>query len=169
MKYVKKYLAGFLALLLVVLALAMPIQANEENVAYWADAFSGFPIGQLDLSAGEERAIRLKAEVPAGKTLKAYSLSVTYDDTKVVVESVVVPAEAVFPPMNINLNKAGIIFINGFDVNGFEGPNVFSFLDAVVKGLKPGSFDLVVSFKGFGASEGEQFVPAIAPVQITVK
>jgi len=169
MTYVKIILVGFLAAFL---AIGLPMnsgQANETNVAYWMDAADAQLIRDLDLAVGEAHIIRLTTEIPKGKTLKAYSAVITYDPSVVSVEATINSVDSVFRPNNLNTNTMGTISFNGFDVNGVEGPGIVSFLDISVKGIKSGSLDLFVSFKGFGTSAGDQFIPAIEPLPITIR
>jgi len=169
MKKVKIILSGLFILLFIISAMDGAATGSETNQAYWVEASGNSRIDQIVLSMGEERTIRLIAEVPEGETLKAYSISLSYNNTKISVEKAVASPGSSLPPLNINRNIPGSIIMNAFDVIGISGPAVISFIDITLKGLVPGSFDGVVHFDSYGASEEIQFRPVIDAFSIVVQ
>ncbi len=169
MKSAKINLACLLFLSFMILAMFGSTYGQQENEAYWADASKHNRIDQLDLLVDEEQVIRLKAEVPAGKTLKAYNIALTYDETKVSVEEVGASPGSSFPPTNINRSTPGTIIINGFDVAGVEGPAAISFIDVTLKGFSHGWFDFVITVNSFGASSSDRFKPTTDALQVMVQ
>ncbi len=142
--------------------------ADEINEAYWTDASGGVRLEQLNLVVGQERVIHLKAEVPADKTLKAYSLEFGYDAARISVDKVVAAPESVITPASISDDTPGIITINGFDMTGVKGETVVAIVDVAVKGLSRGASDLAVSFSAFGASGNDQFKPVADALKVIV-
>ena len=112
------------------------------NSAYWTDAITGERLEQLTLVTGEERVIRLNAEVPAGRTLKAYSFRLAYDPAVLATGNTKASSDSVFPPMNIDASVAGKTGVNSFDTEGLEGPATFTLVDISVKGLASGKSDI---------------------------
>ncbi len=159
----------FIVLLFISVVIGRSTYGQQENEAYWADASSDTRIDQLALLVDEEQVIRLKAEVPAGKTLKAYNIALTYDVAKVSVEEVGASPGSSFPPTNINHNTPGTIIINGFDVTGLTGPAVVSFIDVTMKGLAPDCFNFVITVNSFGASSSDRFKPTTDALEVMVQ
>jgi hypothetical protein len=100
----------------------------------------------------------LKADVPEGKTLKAYSFMVTYDPATVAVEEM----EKLGFTMNAkeqedeNGKRTGVIKINGIDVDGVVGPAVVEVVKIKVKGsAKDAKF--TITPVDFGASADDKF------------
>lgn len=153
----------------VILAVCGLAHGQDANEAYWSVASNGTRIVQLPLSVGEVKVIRLQSEVPAGKTLKAYSLNLAYDETKVSVADVAVSPGSVIPPTNINFNTPGTVVVNGFNVTGVSGSGVVSIIDVTVKALAQGSFDFAAHFNSYGSSGGNQFRPLPASLGVAVK
>lgn len=141
------------------------------NKAFWTDA-NGVSLKQLELSSGDETVIRLNAEVPAGKTLKAYSLVVMYENDKLAVGKVVGSAGSAMPPMNINSDKAGSVVANAFNVAGIKGSDgektAVAILELPVKAIS-GVSHISVLFSAFGAGADDEFKPAVEPLKIMVK
>jgi hypothetical protein len=99
----------------------------------------------------------LKADVPEGKTLKAYSFMVTYDPATVTVE------EMEKQGLTLNVNdevkdgkKTGIIKLNGYTSEGIAGPATVEVLNIKVKGpVKDAQF--AITPVDFGASSNDRF------------
>lgn len=167
-KNIKRHLTFLLCIFFLATAMTVSLKAAERNEAYWTDASTHNRLEQLVLSVGEERIICVKSEVPEGKTLKAYSFIVTYDDTKISVEAAA-SAGSTFPPTNINVNKPGTIIVNGFNITGITGPNTLSLIKVTIRALEAGACDLVVSFPSYGASTGDQFWPSTGTLQVSIR
>jgi hypothetical protein len=107
--------------------------------------------------AGAE-VVTLKANVPAGKMLKAYGFTITYD------ASVAVKAKDVAGfTSTVNDEAAGTIVINGFNVDGVEGKgkNV-PLVELTVDGsAKDANISVTVDSFGSGA---DKFADKAAPV-----
>ena len=155
-------------LLVVLFAVAGMAQTAVANDAYWEDIASGIRIVESNLLIDETQTIRLYAEVPEGKTLKAYNISCTYNPDTVLVESAVASAGSALPPGNINHTTPGTIIINGFNTTGVAGPATISLIDVTMKGKAIGSFNFVITVNGFGASSSDQFMPTPDILAVTV-
>ena len=130
---------------------------GEGPHAYWSDPVDGMPLGLLELPLEENRTIRLNADVPADKTLKAYKFTLAYDSANIVIESIVDTAGSAFPPGNINDQTPGTIVINGFDTTGVAGPETVSFIDVSLRGIAQGFFDFAIEVNSYGASSVDTF------------
>ena len=141
---------------------------GQDHEAYWTDATGGTRLTQLDLESGVELVIRLNAEVPADKTLKAYNMSLAYDPTKASIVSVVATTGSTLPPANINTatGTPGEIIINGFSTSGVAGEATVSLIDVTVRGVMSGTFDFAVTVNSFGSAKADQFPPR--PVTLVV-
>ncbi|MCP4347453.1 MAG: hypothetical protein GY795_18260 [Desulfobacterales bacterium] len=164
----QKTLTSFITFLLIMMTIA---GANaQENQAYWVDVSTNTRLDNLVLPTGEERVISLMAEVPANKTLQAYSLGIIYDSTKVSVEVVEDP-EYVFT-LTTNVDIPGAVDVNGFDLSGggVEGEDVALLISLRVNGITGFSSCFAVFFTAFGAFETpgttDEFIPSVVPLDI---
>lgn len=167
MRYVKT--ASIIAMVMSLCFVAPLYAGDADNAAYWVDAATGAPLDQLDVAAGQETEIRLVAEVPAGKTLKAYSIMVMYDAENLEVVEAAAAPESAMAPKNINAKTAGEVSINGFSLSGVDGKDdgvAVALLDLAVKGLTQGETFLSVMVTNFGASAYNEFKPEIAPLKV---
>lgn len=147
------------------LLMMMAVSAHADgNKAYWTDT-SGIKLEKLELAVGSEAVIRLVAEVPKGKTLKAYSMTVFYEPA--VSATAVASPDSVFPPMNINAAD-GAISINSFNVNGVTDSSV-AIIDVTVKGVSEGTANISVMVANYGASASDEFKPTVLPLPVIVK
>lgn len=163
-----------LAAALILFLSAAAVQADdaaEKNTAYWVDAATGNRISQLDLSG--PAVIRLFAEVPAGKVLKAYSVAVTYEDGCVALTDAAASPDSGFPPMNINDQTDGLILANGLKTGGVKGEDgkvlAVALLDLTVESAKPGTSFISVMFSCFGSGYTDEFRPEIEPLKVLGK
>ncbi|MFC1505094.1 hypothetical protein ACFL5W_01115 [Thermodesulfobacteriota bacterium] len=157
---IRFYRLGFAVL--AALAMAIPIwtwAGGDMPRAYWTDPITDTNLNTSLNMGDSSRILRLNAEVPAGKMLKAWKISLKYDAAKISVENVTAPAESPFKQINMNKGEGGIITTNAFDVKGVKGPASIPFLDVKVKTVIAGTSDLVVSFDKYGASKQDEFRP----------
>lgn len=97
----------------------------------------------------------LKVDVPEGQTLKAFKITLT--DTANVTDVKAVPETGFV----VTPNKAeNTIIVNGFSVDGLEGPAELSILDITVDG----DANFGVTVDDFGKSATEK----ICPVKVTI-
>lgn len=143
------------------------------NKTYWADTSDSF-LNYLELSVGETRVIRLKAEVPAEKILKAFCFELTYDNSILEVVSVknLCPFKQSCDTNNDTVN--GRIITNGYvfggvSVSGGTSGVTISVIDVAVKGLKSGSSVFGIRADSFGTASDDQFPPTPVPLTIEVK
>lgn len=171
----KTSIIGALAILML-LGMAFTAGAEEaKNVAYWTDAATGSQVSELTTAAGQELVVRLQAEVPAGKALKAYSFMVMYDADKVEISDVAAAPEAALKPANINTDTEGEVIVNGFNVTGIKGEKdaegneqgmTTALVDVTLKALTQDTSYVTVLFSAFGESGSDEFKPEVAPLTV---
>jgi len=154
----------FLALILI-MSMERAAKADEINEAYWTDA-SGNILEKLDLPTGQSKIIRLKAEIPDAKILRAYSLEITYDPAKTEVQSAVKDPEKIIGTSFISTLTPGIIKTNGFDVSGIKGAGVLSLIELTIKSLSDEPFGIGVEFTAFGGGASDSFIPSVESFNI---
>jgi hypothetical protein len=159
--------AGILGLMVLMMPGFVKAADEVKKEAYWVDA-KGVYLNQLNLSIGESRAIRLQADIPAGKTLKAFNITVSYDASRVSVEDVMASVSNM-PPMNINMKTPGYITFNGFSTTGVTGPSSNAFIDLTVKAKAAGSSIIDIAPNSYGASETNQFWPSVETLTVMIK
>jgi len=137
------------------------------NEVYWVDS-NGARLDQIDLNDGESATLTLVAEVPTGKTLRAFKFSVTYDDTLVSLDSATMAAGNPFASQGyINSGMAGTIVVNGFDASGVTGAASVELIDATFTALtQTGYFNLTTEAQAFGSSATDEFPPTPADTWI---
>jgi len=102
--------------------------------------------------------VTVKANVPDGKTLKAYSLTITCDPSVTVTAKDVAGFTA-----TVNDTVAGTIVVNGFNVDGVEGKgNKVSLIELTVDGSAKDA-NLSVTVDSFGSGT-DKFADKAAPV-----
>lgn len=130
------------------------------NETYWVDAGTLVRFDTLSLAVGQEKTIRLIANTPGNKEVKAYKFTLKYDPAVVSAQAKKITDGGMsFDPNNILINdaQAGTIITNGFSTVGIGG-NVY-IIDVTLKGIKKGSFPFQITADKFGASSGDQFIP----------
>ena len=153
----------------VLFSLTMPFAAAEPLPRIVVkDAQQGAPIDNLNLSVGQEKVLRLEAEVPAGKILKAYSLEISVKGDPVRLIGAAKAPGAAFAPLNIT-TKAGQILANAFDIQGVEGPALLSFVDFRLSGTRAGQDALRIRFVDYGTSNDQQFRPEPLVLKVDVR
>lgn len=171
----KTSLIGALAILMILGMAAGAVAEEADNVAYWTDAATGSPVAELNAAVGQEQVIRLKAEVPAGKTLKAYSFMVMYDAEKIEITDVAAAPAAAVKPLKINTDTSGEVVVNGFDITGVSGGKdaegkaqdiSVELIDVTLKALAPETAHMTVLFSGFGESGTDEFKPEVKPLVV---
>lgn len=155
----KTCIKTILQLLLIITLFPTEAYCQGTNKAYWVDTADNSRPWRLILKPGENKTIRLKAEVPANKTLKAYSFTLSYDPSIIAVESVDRPLSSEFPPMNINDTKPGSIIFNAFNTKGLKGYTAVSLLDITVRAKLAGDFNFLITVHNFGSDSTDQFNP----------
>ncbi|QTA78557.1 carbohydrate-binding domain-containing protein [Desulfonema limicola] len=161
----RKNITKVFIIMMAVLAVAITVHAENSNKGSWA----GIADNALNLAVGEEVVIQLNAEIPADKTLNAFSCMIMYDEKVLEVLDVAKVEKSAVTPKNINNDKeAGEIFVNGFDVTGVKGKLDAAIVNVTVKALEAGNANISVLFSAFGASADDQFLPSVPPVKVTV-
>ena len=176
--YRYKWLCGLLSCFFLIGLFASPLMAEEaidENdkdapAAYWVDPDSGEKIDTLQVPIGGEKVVRLQAEIPEDKTLKAYSFELLLEeDALIEISDVAKIEDAELPPMNININEDGEVFVNAFAMKGVEGEAIISVVDVNIKGFVQGTSYLSTLFTAYGPNAVDQFLPEIEPLTVEVK
>ena len=144
------------------------IALAADHAIYWADPADGARLTALRLKVGAERELRLQAEVPAGKTLKAHFCVVTFDPAVISIVDAGGAADSPIPPVAVNTETAGVIRLNAFNVRGAPGPATVPLLDVTIRGASPGRTDLGIQVKNFGASATDEFIPTEVPLGVVV-
>jgi hypothetical protein len=145
------------------------IPVNDVNASYWTNTTTNTHLSQLDLNINTSQTIRFKAEVPDGKTLKAYQFLINFDPDAVNVVAVKSEGSTIFEQQTININsEAGTISVNGFSTSGNPGPETISFVDVTLTGKASGTFDLTTEIEGFGSSGTDNFIPTTEVVSVSV-
>ncbi len=172
---IKTSLIGILSILML-FGMAMTAGAEEaDNAAYWTDVTTGSPVTSLNAAVGQEQVVRLMAEVPAGKTLKAYSFMVFYEKDKVEISKVSAAPSAAVKPANISTDIEGEIVVNGFNIKGAKGEKdaegndqgiTVALIDVTIKAASPETSYVTVLFSGFGASSTDEFKPEVEPLVV---
>jgi len=158
--------ACFLAAVILLIWAGMALAA--DHAIYWADPADGARLTRLPLEVGAERSLRLQAEVPAGKTLKAHFCVVTFDPVVISILDAGGAADSPIPPVAVNTETAGVIRLNAFSVRGAPGPATVPLLDVTIRGASPGQCDLGIQVKNFGASATDEFIPTEVPLGVVV-
>ncbi len=144
------------------------IALAADHAIYWADPADGARLTRLRLEVGAEQVLRLQAEVPAGKTLKAHFCVVTFDPVVISILDAGGAADLPIPPVAVNTETDGVIRVNAFSVRGAPGPATVPLLDVTIRGASPGQCDLGIQVKNFGASATDEFIPTEVPLGVVV-
>ncbi len=176
--YRYRWLCVLLSCFFLIGLFASPVMAEEaidENdkdapSAYWVDRDSGEKIVTIQVPIGGEKVVRLQAEIPEDKTLKAYSFGLLLEeDAGIEITDVAKVEDAELPPMNINPNDDGEVFVNAFTMKGVEGEATISVVDVSIKGIVQGTSYLSTLFSAYGSNAVDQFLPEIEPLTVEVK
>lgn len=144
------------------------IALSADHAIYWADPADGARMTRLPLEVGAERALRLQAEVPAGKTLKAHFCVVIFDPAVISIDDAGGAADSAIPPVAVNTETDGVIRLNAFSVRGVPGPATVPLIDVTIRGVSPGRCELGIKVKNFGASATDEFIPTAVPLGVVV-
>jgi hypothetical protein len=142
------------------------IHAETVNNSFWTNQ-QNMNVSEVTLKAGESGTVRLSAEIPDNKTLKAYSVIIYFDETIMALNTSASPHSAMKPKM-ISSDSPGSIVINSFDVKGVTGKST-AIADIVIKGVKSGSSSCNVLFTAFGENADDQFLPKSSSLQVNVE
>jgi hypothetical protein len=145
---------------------SVDLTVNLGEFAYWTEPGSDMHIKTLSIE-GESKTLRFKANVPSGKTLKAYKFIIEYDSEKVSVVAKTSQDET-FQPANVNTATPGMIIFNGFDVSGITGLAAIEFIDVTFTAIQQGSLDIITNVQNFGSSSSDQFLPTPEVLHINV-
>ncbi|MDM8536767.1 dockerin type I domain-containing protein, partial [Desulfobacterales bacterium HSG17] len=165
MKYFKKpvniheHVKTIFLLLFIIFLLTGNGVSQEINRVYWTDLAENSRPWRIILKPNENHVIRLKAEVPPEKFLKAYSFTLTYDPSIISIISIEKSSDSEFPPMNINNSTPGSIIFNAFNTNGLKGGIVVSLIDVSIRAKLSGVFDFNITVNSFGSDSTDQFKP----------
>jgi len=138
---------------------------------YFADATPGSSTHlnhvSLFIDGTDTSTVRLRAEVPAGKRLKAYNLFWNYDSTIIGNIQTAAVAGSSFPPGNINNDSANQrIVINGFNISGVSGPTTIDLIDITFNGNGKGCHNSTITVNSFGSGSADQFPPTPDDIKI---
>jgi len=162
MKSIKLFVLAILTICFMITS----INAETVNKSYWTNQ-QNKNVSEVTLKAGESKTVRLSAEIPDSKTLKAYSVIIYFDETIMALQTSASPNSAMKPKM-ISNDSPGSIVINCFDVTGVTG-KVTAIADIVLTGVKSGSSTCSVLFTAFGENAEDQFLPKSSSVQVNVE
>lgn len=163
-----KYVKGFLVILLTLIVLAVSVHA-QDNKAFWSK-------GSLSIAAGESTDVALVAEIPAGKTLAAYTFAIIYDNKALKIEASAVEDSAI-KPSAINNKGVKVKSKNESIVTSFSLQGVANDTDDVlavelvnlnIEALESGVSIIDVRFDDFGASSADNFLPEAATLVVDV-
>jgi hypothetical protein len=126
------------------------------NRAYWT--LDGQEIRTLFIQPNSRKTLRLKAEVPPGKILRAYSATVTYDSSKLALISAVFAPDVPFSSY-ITTTTQGEVSFGGFSATGISGPTTLPFVDVTFQSIDGGTSSVVPTFSAFGYDSGDRFEP----------
>lgn len=163
-----KYIKGFLVILLTMIVMAVTVHA-QDNKAYWSK-------GSLSLVAGDSTDVTLIAEIPAGKTLAAYSFAIIYDNKVLKLTASEVDESAIQPSA---INNKGVkvksrkeLPVNSFSIQGVtndtEDVLIVELVNVNVEALEVGTGNIDVRFEDFGASAADNFLPEAATLVVDV-
>ena len=114
--------------------------------------------GSSTIIINKQGTFELVTEVPDGETLKAYNITIGYDDSLLQVIST--NGLPTFPPANINTEQLGTIIINGFDTTGITGPASFGLIEITFEaGATTGSTQFLITVNSYGEDGINQFPP----------
>ncbi len=169
----KNCVAGLPLFMLIALAVNLVFAGSlyAQNL-FWTDDANN-PISStegLKLSVGEQKIIRLRADVPANQTLKAFTVNVNYDGASIrFVSSNDTGADLAYVLTNPETfpSDTGIIKLTGFDTAGVAGGAagaVATLIEFVVEGKAAGTGNLAMTVDDFGESASNPI--AVTPVDI---
>ena len=165
----RRFTLGRGLILAAVLSLAATgVALSADHAIYWSDPADGTRPTCLPLKLGADQTLRLQAEVPAGKTLKAHFCVITFDPAVISIVDAGGAADSPIPPVAVNTETAGMIRVNAFNVRGAPGPATVPLLDVTIRGASPGQCDLGIQVKNFGASATDEFIPTEVPLGVVV-
>ncbi len=144
------------------------VTAGGESELYITDGGGKLRLKQLNISLNEKQTVRLVANVPEGKILKAYNITILYDSNIVAFSKA--PSSQVTPlsPKYFNADTPGLITFNSFDIAGVKGNGV-PLCDFIIAGKMPGYFKLTIAPNSFGASATDTFIPLTDIIDVKVK
>lgn len=168
LKYIKVLFTIMMAMTFMLTAVNADQAVNKAN---WST-------NTLDLEVGEEVVVSLTAEIPADKTLNAYSFALIYND-KVIELTASAVEDSVMKPKNINNKgvKSGKnvkeLIVNSFSIKGIKNKTddvmTIELVDVNVKALDAGSAEIGIRFDAFGSGPEDNFNPEAASLTVNVR
>ena len=134
------------------------VGAQGKAELYMTDAAGKVRLQQLQVAISGKQTVRLMANVPDSKVLKAYKVSLAKANAP----------EAPLAPKYVNADKPGLITINSFDVTGAKG-NAIPLCDFTISGKTAGFFQLIIAPNSFGASAADTFIPITDTIEVNVQ
>lgn len=161
-KILQKRAIFLLAALFFIFQFAGPAAGDVPHEAYFSDT-SDVRIDQIAVNVGEEITVRVYTEVPDGKSLDQFSVTVNYDASKVSLVNAEVPEASPFSDdWTLFPNYSGIagqVILGGFTFSAaVVGPTAVIAMDITFSGDVEGGFDLTITFDSFGTTT-EEFPP----------
>lgn len=167
-----KYIKVLFTIMLAMTVMVTAVNADQAvNKAKWST-------DSLDLAVGDEAVVTLTAEIPAGKTLSAYSFALIYND-KVVELTASAVEESVMKPKNINNKgvKSGKnvkeVIANSFSIKGIKNKTddvmTIELVDVNVTALEAGFAEIGIRFDAFGSGPADNFFPEAASLKVNVR
>lgn len=156
-------------LLWVALFLSSNAYSQDKASFYWADAQRETRIREINLAPQEEAVLRLMTEIPAGLTLKAYNITVVYNQQYAAIGKATTAPNSKISVKYLNSKYPGALTFNGFDVVGITGPQKSALIDVTLSGKSQGSFDLVIAPNSFGGSYSNQFMPLAETIRVNIQ
>ena len=183
----KRYFYGFLAFLSALCFLTTTVFAQSHNCFWWNPSTQS-QVTTMDVSPGGNIQLRLRAEVPAGETVKAFNFEITYDPLLVTLTSVTrllfptISTDPTPPDSPVNTNTPGEIIVNGFEADpGLVGPASVDVVEVVFTANGPvtasadglvytgsNSFVLGIQPNSFGSSSTNNIPPNPQPATIKI-
>lgn len=123
--------------------------------------------GPAAMSTNAQGTFTLMTQVPANETLKAYNVTVSYDDAMLTLVST--NNLPTFAPANVNTDTPGVIIINGFDTTGVTGSAEFGIIEITFDAKDvEGTTQLTVTVNSYGEDAGNQFPPDPIPLDVEI-
>jgi uncharacterized repeat protein (TIGR02543 family) len=172
LKRLKSDMRKLPVLLLMGALISIAFAGVSQADMYWTDnAGTRFASETLKLANGEQRDIVLRADVPAGQHLKAFTFTIGYG-TNIRIAAIdtdydfsVTPNPSVFP------DGSGTLKVSGFDAQGVQGGAGVkaTFLKLTIEGIAEASAAITIpTIDAYGTDAATQFPPATVPLTVTV-
>ncbi len=131
-------------------------------------AHKAYLVGGMKIDKNGTDTLTLKAQIPAGQTLRAYSIVINYDNTLLDLVSAV-PVPGVLAPANINTATPGQVVFNGFDNTGVTGAGDLNLSNITFRGKGRESGTIVsITVNSYGYDSTNQFKPFAQDFALTI-